>query len=188
MIYDVAIDQTRTTSGHSDHGAVVDRMGGKSISLGPSQNGSCAPGWTLIRMQEQKFAIVLETIISKDPRYHRDAYLFVREALDHAQKLVCQNQKTPVRHITGRELLEGIRDYGITQYGPMTLTVFNEWGIHQCEDFGEIVFNMVEHKLLSKTPQDSREDFKNGYDFNKAFREPYLPQRKISISDNHNQN
>jgi uncharacterized repeat protein (TIGR04138 family) len=33
----------------------------------------------------------------------------------------------------------------------------------------EIVFNMVDHGLLSKTEQDSRDDFKGGYDFYEAF-------------------
>ena len=62
----------------------------------------------------------------------------------------------------------------------MTLTVLEEWGIKCCEDFGEIVFNMVENKLLAKTEQDSREDFRNGYDFHDAFRKPFLPSRIAS--------
>jgi len=53
--------------------------------------------------------------------------------------------------------------------------VLNEWGVHRCEDFGEIVFNMVEHDLLAKTSEDSRENFKGGYDFEEAFRKPFLP-------------
>jgi len=34
---------------------------------------------------------------------------------------------------------------------------------------------MVEHDLLGKTSEDSREDFKGGYDFAEAFRKPFLP-------------
>jgi uncharacterized repeat protein (TIGR04138 family) len=74
-------------------------------------------------------------------------------------------------------LLAGIRDYGLQQYGPMTLIVLHEWGIRSCEDFGEIVFNMVENALLAKTDKDSREDFKGGYKFEDAFRKPFLPVR-----------
>jgi uncharacterized repeat protein (TIGR04138 family) len=60
----------------------------------------------------------------------------------------------------------------------MALTVLNEWGIKCCEDFGDIVFNMVEFQLLGKTEQDSREDFKGGYDFEEAFRKPFLPTKR----------
>jgi uncharacterized repeat protein (TIGR04138 family) len=56
--------------------------------------------------------------------------------------------------------------------------VLEEWGIHNCRDFGDIVFNMVESGLLSKTETDSRDDFQNGYDFNDAFRKPFWPESK----------
>ena len=120
----------------------------------------------------------LEKIVSKDARYAREAYVFVREALDHTQKSITKPAREDApRHVSGQELLAGIRDFGLQQYGPMTLTVLNEWGIRRCEDFGEIVFNMVENSLLAKTDKDSREDFKGGYDFEEAFREPFLPTK-----------
>jgi uncharacterized repeat protein (TIGR04138 family) len=128
-------------------------------------------------MQSPNFEEVLETIVAQDARYHRDAYQFVREALDHAQKLVGRGKKD-VRHVSGQELLAGIRDYALKQYGPMAITVLEEWGVRASADFGEIVFNMVEKNLLAKTDQDSREDFKGGYDFEDAFRKPYIPTRK----------
>lgn len=83
-----------------------------------------------------------------------------------------------MRHVSGQELLAGIRDYALLQFGPMTLTLFEEWGVHRGEDFGEIVFNLVDNGLLSKTPQDSRADFKGGYDFPLTFRQPFLPRAK----------
>src|SRR6185436_2908988 len=83
-----------------------------------------------------------------------------------------------LRHITGQELLAGIRDYALSLYGPMVPTVFDEWGIRGCEDFGEIVFNMVEVGLLAKTDEDSREHFKGVYGFDEAFRKPFLPEAK----------
>lgn len=130
-------------------------------------------------MQSPNFEEVLETIVAQDARYHRDAYQFVREALDHAQKLVGRGKKD-VRHVSGQELLAGIRDYALKQYGPMAITVLEEWGVRASQDFGEIVFNMVEKSLLAKTEQDSREDFKGGYDFEDAFRKPYIPARKTA--------
>jgi uncharacterized repeat protein (TIGR04138 family) len=86
--------------------------------------------------------------------------------------------KDEVHHITGPELLGGIRSYGLQQFGPMTMTVFEEWGVRQCRDYGEIVFNMVEHSLLAKTDTDSRDDFKGGYEFEEAFRRPFLPTKQ----------
>src|SRR3954471_24242738 len=117
----------------------------------------------------------IEHILQQDSRYNREAYLFVREALDYTQKTVVRSGKEGIRHVRGPELLDGIRSYGLQVYGPMTMTVFSEWGIESCEDFGEIVFNMVECGLLAKTEQDTREDFKGGYEFSDAFRKPFLP-------------
>ena len=128
-------------------------------------------------MQAANFEESVEKILRKDPRYHREAYFFVREALDHTQKLLGRSGKEEIHHVTGQELLEGIRAYALQQYGPMTLTVFNEWGLRHCEDFGEIVFTMIESSILAKTDKDTREDFKNGYDFFEAFRRPFVPAR-----------
>jgi uncharacterized repeat protein (TIGR04138 family) len=127
-------------------------------------------------MEEVEAEEILERILEQDPRYHRDAYLFLREALDYTQKSVTKAGKGQIRHVTGQELLEGIREYGLSQFGPMTQFVFNEWGIHRCEDWGEVVFNLVENNLLRKTENDSRADFRGGYDFFEAFRKPYLPR------------
>lgn len=132
-------------------------------------------------MQEQDFGSEIDTLIKRDPRYHRDAYDFVREALDHTQRKVSKDIKKSVRHISGQELLDGIREYALSQFGPMTITVFDAWGVHVCEDFGEIVFNMVDNGILSKTQNDSRADFKGGYDFQKAFRDPFLPSKSPCI-------
>lgn len=123
----------------------------------------------------------LEKIIEKDQRYHRDAYYFVRDALDVAQKKFCENRAEP-QHVTGQQLLGGIRDHALEEFGPMALMVLDEWGVTKCADFGEIVFNMVEASLLGKTDNDSREDFADGYDFEEAFRQPYLPKKRKTSS------
>jgi uncharacterized repeat protein (TIGR04138 family) len=129
-------------------------------------------------MHEATFEEGLEQILGRDPRYQRDAYLFIREALDHTQKVIIKENRGSLRHVTGQELLGGIRDFALGQFGPMTITVLEEWGIRNCQDFGEIVFNMVEAGLLAKTESDSREDFQGGYDFHEAFRAPFLPSEK----------
>ncbi|MCX8157741.1 MAG: hypothetical protein N3J91_15070 [Verrucomicrobiae bacterium] len=133
-------------------------------------------------MHKVNFDEELEKILERDPRYDREAYHFVREALEHTQKMLKGRgrTRTETRHVTGQQLLEGIRELALQQFGPMAITVFEEWGIHRCEDFGEIVFNMVEQGLLSKTKEDSRADFQGGYDFDTAFRQPFLPSSKLS--------
>ncbi len=82
----------------------------------------------------------------------------------------------------GGELLHGIREYALSVYGPMTPTLFAEWGIHCCEDFGEIVFNMIRHHQVTQSDSDSPDDFKDGYDFHDAFRKPFLPSAKPAAS------
>lgn len=130
-------------------------------------------------MQEQSFEEALGLIRAKDPRYERDAYRFVREALDYTQKAISKEHRGRVQHVSGQELLGGIREFAVAQFGPMAMMVLEEWGIHTCEDFGEIVFNLVEIGVLAKTEKDSRADFAGGYDFYEAFRKPFLPSGKI---------
>ena len=129
-------------------------------------------------MQEINFDEAVDKILMQDPRYRRDAYGFVREALDYTQKQVGKGTGGAVHHVSGQELLEGIRKYALNQFGPMVVTVFEEWGVRNCRDFGEIVFNMVETSLLAKTDRDNRDDFNNGYDFTDAFRKPFWPAER----------
>jgi len=106
----------------------------------------------------------IEDIVNRDVRYKLDAYNFVLEALN------CTVSRRRVRrHITGKELLEEIKQYAKAQFGPMALSVFEHWGVSSTEDFGHIVFNLVNARILNKTEQDSIEDFKNGYDFKEVF-------------------
>ena len=129
-------------------------------------------------MQEVNFDEGVDKIVAQDPRFAREAYHFIRESLDFTQKVISKESRGAIRHVSGQELLDGLRQYALQQYGPMTVTVLGEWGVHNCRDFGDIVFNMVENSLLAKTEKDSREDFQNGYDFTEAFRKPFWPQSR----------
>lgn len=128
-------------------------------------------------MQSPSFTEAIEQIVQRDPRFDHAAYVFVREGLDFTVKLLKKNRHGPPeqRHVSGQELLEGLRRFALDQFGPMAKTVLEHWGIRQCADFGEIVFNMVENGVLGKTEQDSRRDFAGGYSFDDAFVKPYLP-------------
>ena len=131
-------------------------------------------------MQEINFDEAVESILIRDPRFAREAYTFVREALDFTQKLIVKDHRGQIRHVSGQELLDGIRQFALQQFGPMAVTVLEEWGVRHCRDFGDIVFNMVETSLLAKTDRDSRDDFQNGYDFTDAFRKPFWPPSKLN--------
>ncbi len=130
-------------------------------------------------MHEASFEEALGQILAKDPRFHRDAYFFVREALDHTQKSIVKENKGQMRHVSGQELLVGIREFALAQFGPMAITVLEEWGVRNSRDFGDIVFNMVDTGWLAKTDKDTRDDFQDGYDFTEAFRNPFLPSKKL---------
>ncbi len=131
-------------------------------------------------MQEVNFDEVVAQILDKDPRYHHDSYTFLREGLDFTQKLISKENRGATRHVTGQELLDGLRQYALQEFGPMAKTVLEEWGVNQCSDFGNLVFNMVEIGLLAKTDKDSHDDFQTGYDFTDAFCKPFWPAARLA--------
>ena len=136
-------------------------------------------------MPDLDFNAVVETICKEDPRYDRRAYAFVREGLDHTVRELRNKQRESSkrsRHVSGGELLEGMRDHAIAQFGPLAKTVLNAWGIHRCVDFGEIVFNLIEYGVFSKTDSDRREDFADVYDFDEVFVRPFLPAHPLPSS------
>jgi len=127
-------------------------------------------------MQDATLAQTVKNICERDPRYRAEAYMFLLESLDFTARMMNKTAKSGrERHVAGRELLEGVRQYALQEYGPMALSVLDSWGIRRTEDFGEVVFNLVEAGKLRRTEEDSRADFANGYDFSEAFTMPFLP-------------
>ncbi len=116
----------------------------------------------------------IEEIAGKDRRYKAEAYAFLFAALSYTQ-----SKLNKPRHVTGRELLDGIRELALERYGKMAKTVFEHWGVTKTDDFGEIVFNLVEAGLLGKTEEDKKEDFKDVYDFEDVFEKGYRFEMKI---------
>jgi uncharacterized repeat protein (TIGR04138 family) len=134
-------------------------------------------------MQDPKFSEIVSLICKEDGRYDRKAYEFVRLGLDHTVKELRKRDASRAevsRHVSGKELAEGLRGYALDQFGPMAKTVLNAWGVQQCRDFGEIVFNLIDYKVFSKTESDRPEDFDGWYDFEEAFVRPFLPSRPKS--------
>ncbi|MBS0632955.1 MAG: hypothetical protein JSS11_13650 [Verrucomicrobia bacterium] len=136
-------------------------------------------------MQDPDFNEIVSLICKEDPRFDRKAYDFVRLGLDHTVKEFKKKdvaKATRSRHVSGQELLEGLRIYALDQYGPLTKTVLNNWGVKRCSDFGDIVFNLIEYNVFSKTESDRREDFTGVYTFDEAFVKPFLPAKTTAAA------
>jgi uncharacterized repeat protein (TIGR04138 family) len=111
---------------------------------------------------------VLDRLRQRHPRYHDGAYTFVLSALNH----VLEGLAEP-RHISGRELAEGVRDLALDRFGPMARTVLEFWGIESTTDVGGVVFALVECGLLIKQDDDTLADFEDVFDFGEAFDDDY---------------
>lgn len=125
-------------------------------------------------MQSQiSFGEAIHLCLEKDPRYHPSAYELVRDALHVA----CSKFRDGAddKHVTGQELLEGFREHVIQEFGPMSLTILEEWGVTRGLDVGHIVYNLINVGYFGKNEGDSLEDFDGGFTFAKAFTEPFLP-------------
>jgi uncharacterized repeat protein (TIGR04138 family) len=128
-------------------------------------------------MTELNIEQKLEEVALREGRYHPEAYRFVFDSLDYMLVKLDKHQR-PMgdRHISVDQLLSGVRDFALDQFGPLSRTVLEAWGIYKTEDIGEIVFNLVEAGLLNKQDSDHKEDFANGFDFREAFEEQYTPE------------
>jgi uncharacterized repeat protein (TIGR04138 family) len=131
---------------------------------------------------KQSFQEIVSALCQKDSRYQPEAYAFLIEALDVTLKTLFKENPERAKHLNGKELMEGIRQHALAEFGPMTYTVFNEWGLHSTEDFGEIVFHLVEAGRLGKTETDSKQDFKDLFTFEDAFLKPFEPTPVRSTS------
>lgn len=127
----------------------------------------------------------LQKIIDKDNRYSVQSYQFIFEALDFTASRLGKkynSSREEERHVTGQELSEGIKLYALNKFGFMARKVFEQWGINKSEDFGEIVFNLVESGLMGKTESDSLDDFKDLYDFRVEFDEKFKFEGNFDLS------
>ena len=125
----------------------------------------------------------LESVIrlaKNDGRYDIRAFQFLFEALKYAQELYGKDSESEneiERHVTGQEMCEGIRRFALEQFGYMAKAVFEGWGIYRTDDFGEIVYLLIQNRLMAKTESDSIEDFHRIYDFHTAFEDVFAPDK-----------
>lgn len=132
------------------------------------------------RMHAAKLEQAIKNIYRKDSRYEPSAYLLTKEALDFTVQRHAATNKDKNNHIAGSEFVIGFRDYVLEKYGPMSATLLDCWGLHQCSDIGEIVFNLIDEGVFGKQESDNKKDFAELYDFKEAFRAPFRPAKKVS--------
>ena len=128
--------------------------------------------------QDSPFPHFIAIALQRDQRYHPHAYELVRDGLHLAMKQFKAEQKD--QHVTGQQVLEGVRAHALAEYGPMALTVLNTWGIHQSMDVGNIVYNLIAAGFFGKSDSDSLDDFQGGLDLQQALSEPWLPKQTRS--------
>jgi len=108
---------------------------------------------------------VFAEVADRDARYTKEAFWFVRDGVHQA----VQSRAGGSRHVTAHELLETLRILALERYGTNAREQLRSWGVTRCEDFGEIVFALIDNGVFGKRPEDRKEDFENGYDFETAF-------------------
>jgi len=123
---------------------------------------------------EQQLHLEWKRIRDKTGPYPPQAYQFVRAGLAHTVTTIHGDDALDVtedqsRHVSGQQLCLGLRDYAIDQYGQLARTVLGRWGIMKTDDFGKIVFAMVEAGFMRTTDQDDLEDFESVFEFDEAF-------------------
>jgi uncharacterized repeat protein (TIGR04138 family) len=111
---------------------------------------------------------VLARIRARGGQYNERGYLFVLGTIEYLQ-----SRLEARRHVTGAELAWACRDFAREQFGLLAPHVLAHWGISRTEDFGRIVFTLVEVGLLVTQPGDAESDFEAVYDFAEAFGEVY---------------
>lgn len=113
---------------------------------------------------------------TENPKFASAAYHFIRRALDHSLRNLKRDVADRPAHVSGKELLEGFRDLALEEYGPLAKTVLEDWGITNCSEVGEVVFQLVRMGVLGKNDNDVIEDFAELWSFAEAFDVPFQPQ------------
>ena len=124
-------------------------------------------------MSSHQDHLELKELLESAGPYPLDAFDFVREGLSHTTDSVhgdgAQGDGEVSRHVSGQELCLGLRDYAIERYGLLAPVVLRSWHIHRTDDFGRIVFAMIDGGLMSKTADDTMDDFRAVYEFREVF-------------------
>jgi len=113
----------------------------------------------------------------EDPRFAYEAYDFVCDAVTFTQDRLGRADGDPEddadRHVSGGELLRGVCDLAVQQFGLMAAVVFKRWGIRSTDDVGTMVFNLIKVQRLSKSDRDAPDDFRDLFDLHQALTDSF---------------
>jgi uncharacterized repeat protein (TIGR04138 family) len=119
----------------------------------------------------------LRQLALRDGRYSPEAFRFLFESLDHAVRLAGKSgAEGQERHVTGQEVLAGMRAHARESFGPLAAHVWRSWGVRETMDWGRIVFLLVDEGLLKRQEDDAIGDFSEGFDFDQVFEQSYVPE------------
>ncbi len=127
--------------------------------------------------QETLFRDAVDELRARGSRFAREAYVFVVAALGETVRALPADRLADAerRHLSGRELSEGVVRIAREEFGALAPMVFQEWGVRSTEDIGAIVFELVAAGQLSARPEDTIADFRNRGDLLAALAEPVPP-------------
>lgn len=111
----------------------------------------------------------VEQLADDSGKFPADAFHFVREGLQFTLERMAGDGQSCQQHISGEDLCWGLRDYALKRWGLLAPAVLQSWNVKRTEDFGKIVFAMVETGWMAKNDSDTIDDFNRVYDFEAAF-------------------
>ena len=114
----------------------------------------------------------MEEVIQTDGRYPPEAFAFLHDGLNRAVQSIHgdEPEEGGQRHVSGSQLCESLRELAVERWGMLARVVLVKWNIRETIDFGNMVYLLVDNGFMRKTDEDSVEDFRDVFDFGKAFR------------------
>jgi uncharacterized repeat protein (TIGR04138 family) len=122
---------------------------------------------------QKSFNEMVEEIVKLNPRYDKEAYIFLKEALELTIKQKKRGKSESSSHVDAAELLDGFKQLALKEFGPMTMTVLEYWGVKESRDLGRMVFDLIGAGVFGKTDSDTLEDFDQALDFQAVFVTPF---------------
>lgn len=132
-------------------------------------------------MEKLNFEEAVKIITARDATYRPDGYQFLKDALKHSVDKLRKDELVEHRHVTGPELLHGVVEFALQEYGSMAVSVLDSWGIRAGEDIGAMVFLLIDVGAFGRSEEDSPADFMNVVDLKEELVAPFRPSGKVVL-------
>ncbi|MDF1861627.1 MAG: hypothetical protein P1U87_15530 [Verrucomicrobiales bacterium] len=139
-------------------------------------------------MEKPNFDEAVKMIAGGGGVYKPDGYHFLRDALDHTVNELRKDELIEHRHVSGPELLDGIVQYALKEFGSMAVSVLESWGITSGEDIGKMVFQLIEVGAFGRSEEDSPTDFSGVIDLREELLAPFRPSGRVVLQKDSDQN